>query len=256
MEHKKVCLIMPIHNEEEYLPQSLKSLSLIEDQFSEFIFVLDKCMDNSEGLVRRWFPKAKVIVKNSDGWHNSIAENFQLGFQESVGDVICTMDADVTAPNGLERLLQELKGDVASVAPKLITCKNASMLNWLYYYWEKTLSFAPLGQQPRGAFRLIRCDCLEQIGGFKDVIAQETQLDVDFRRSGYQSIIVKDVTYYHLRKFSFRKAVRSQIRAGRMRKNLHMSFWRVLAHSLLRLRFFVAYGYIVEHFRSGTTSEK
>ena len=240
----RISLIMPVHNEEEYLPKSLESLKRVEGQFSELIFILDRCMDNSETVVKQWFPNGKIVKKQFASWKNSLAENFQLGFQVSVGDVICTMDADVTAPNSLGRLLLELKGNVASVAPKLITCKSVSRLNWLYYYWEKTRIFSPLGQQPRGAFRLIRRDCLKQIGGFKDVIAQETQLDINFRASGYQSIIVKDVTYYHLRKFSFRKAVRSQILAGRMRKNMGMPFWRVLAHSLLRLRFFVVYGYV------------
>ena len=242
----RISLVMPIHNEEECLPKSLESLKRVEGQFSEFIFVLDRCMDNSETIVKQWFPNAKVIRKQIASWKNSLAENFQLGFQASVGDVLCTMDADATAPDSLDRLLRELKGNVASVAPKLITCKNTSVLNWLYYYWEKTRGFAPLGQEPRGAFRLIRRDCLEQIGGFKDVYAQETRLDVDLRKAGYKSITINDVVHYHLRKFSFRKAIKTQICAGRMRRNMDMPFWRVLAHSLLRLRFFVLYGYIVE----------
>jgi len=252
----KVSLIMPIHNEAEYLPESLKSLKQAENQFCEFIFVLDRCNDNSEGIVLEWFPKAKVIRKETCGWNNSIAENYQLGFTASRGNVICTQDADATTPENLEPLFQCLGDDVASVAPKLITCKEASFWNWLYFYWEKTRSFAPFGQEPYGAFRLIRRDCLERVGGFKDVVAQETQLDIDFRRAGYKSVVVEDVIHYHLRKFSFRKAVRSQIRAGRMRRNLDMPFWRVLAHTLVRLRFFVVYGYVLEYFRSETPSEK
>ncbi|MCJ7634249.1 glycosyltransferase [Candidatus Bathyarchaeota archaeon] len=252
---RKVSLVMPIHNEEEYLPKSLKSLKEIEDQLSELIFILDRCTDNSEGLVKHWFPNAKIIKKNVSGWRNSLAENFQLGLQQSKGEVICTMDADIAAPNDLDKLLQELKGDVASVAPRWVTCKSASRLNWLYYYWEKTRSFAPLGQAPAGGFRLIRRDCLEQVDGFKDVITQETQLDIDFRSSGYKSISVDDVTIYHLRKFSFRTAIKSQIYSGRMRRNMHMSFWRVLGHSLLRLRFFVVYGYVSEYIKGESTSK-
>jgi glycosyltransferase involved in cell wall biosynthesis len=239
-----ISLIMPIHNEEEYLPKSLESLKKIEDQFFEFIFILDRCTDNSENIVRQWFPDAKIIRKTSTKWKNSLAENFQIGFLAAKGNIICTQDADATAPTNLKPLLDKLKGNVASVSPTVVTYKNASFLNRIYYWWEKTRRFAPLGEEPRGAFRLIRRECLEHVGGFKDVIAQETQLDVDLRRAGYQSTIVKDVFCYHLRKFSFKKAIKSQVQAGIMRRQLHMPFWRVLGHSIVRLRPFVIIGYL------------
>jgi glycosyltransferase involved in cell wall biosynthesis len=238
---------MPIHNEEEYLSESLKSLEQIENQFFEFIFILDRCADNSENIVRRWFPNAKIIKKESGKWKNSLAENFQMGLEASKGNIICTQDADATAPANLEPLLAKLQGDVASVAPTLLTNKDVSFLNHLYYWWEKTRKFAPLGEEPRGAFRLIRRDCLEQVGGFKDVISQETRLDIELRKAGYQSIIVRGVIYYHLRKFSFRKAIQSQIQVGRMRRQLNMPFWRVLGHAVFRLRPFVVYGYLLKN---------
>lgn len=244
-----ISLIMPIHNEEEYLPESLKTLKLIENQFFEFIFILDRCTDNSENIVMQLFPNAKIINKESATWKNSLAENFQLGLKASKGNVICTQDADATAPHNLAPLLEKLKGDVASVAPKLLTSKDVSFLNRLYYWWEKTRRFAPLGEEPRGAFRLIRRECLEQVGGFKDVIAQETRLDIELRKAGYRSIVVNGSINYHLRKFSFRKAIRSQIQAGRMRRQLHMPFWRVLGHSVFRLRPFVVYGYLFKNRR-------
>jgi len=247
--HRKtlISLIMPIHNEEEYLPESLKSLKKIENQFLEFIFILDRCTDNSERIVLQWFPNAKIIKKEVSKWKNSLAENFQLGLEASKGNVICTQDADATAPLNLEPLLDKLHGDVASVAPTLLTSKEVSFLNRLYYWWEKTRKFAPLGEEPRGAFRLIRRECLEQVGGFKDVIAQETQLDIELRKAGYRSIVVHGIVYYHLRKFSFRKAIRSQIQAGRMRRQLNMPFWRVLGHAVFRLRPFVVYGYLFKN---------
>ena len=237
---------MPIHNEEEYLPESLKSLKQIEKQFFEFIFILDRCTDNSENIVRRFFSNAKIINKESGKWKNSLAENFQLGLEASKGNIICTQDADATSPLDLEPLLANLQGAVASVAPTLLTSKDVSFLNHMYYWWEKSRKFAPLGEEPRGAFRLIRRECLEQVGGFKDVISQETQLDIELRKAGYQSIVVRGVVHYHLRKFSFGKAIRSQTQVGRMRRQLNMPFWRILGHAVFRLRPFVVYGYLFE----------
>ena len=238
-----ISVIMPIHNEEAYLPCSLESLKQIEDQIFEFIFVLDRCTDNSEALVRRWFPDARIVKKEICKWKNSIAENFQIGFEMSKGNIICTHDADATTPRNLLSLLDELKNDVASVAPTLFTYKEVSFLNRLYYYWERTRKFAPFGEEPRGALRLIRRECLEKVGGFKDFIAQETQLDIDFRKAGYKSKVATNVTYYHLRKFSFKKAIRGQIQAGKARKQIRMPFWRVFGHAVLRLRPFILYGY-------------
>jgi GT2 family glycosyltransferase len=136
---------------------------------------------------------------------------------------------------------------VASVAPTLLTSKDVSFLNRLYYFWEKTRRFAPLGEEPRGAFRLITRECLEQVGSFKDVISPDTQLDIGLRQAGYQSIVVRGIVYYHLREFSFGKAIRSQIQAGRMRRQLNTPFWRVIGHAVFRLRPFVLYGYLFKN---------
>jgi glycosyltransferase involved in cell wall biosynthesis len=242
-----ISLIMPIHNEEKYLPESLATLKKIENQFFEFTFILDRCTDNSEKLVTHWFPNAKILKKDSAKWKNSYAENLQLGFEASKGNIICIQDADATAPTNLEPLLSKLHGDVASVAPTLLTSKDVSFLNRLYYLWEKTRRFAPLGEEPRGAFRFIRRECLEQVGGFKDVISPDTQLDIGLRQAGYRSIVVRGIVYYHLREFSLGKAIRSQIQAGRMRRQLNMPFWRVVGHAVFRLRPFVVYGYLFKN---------
>jgi len=194
-----ISLIIPIHNEEEYLPESLKSLKEIEDQFFELLFILDRCTANSESIVMQWFPDARIVKEESSKWENSLAENSQLGFEASKGIIICTQDADATAPHDLGPSLGKLQGDVASVAPTLLTRKDVPFLNRLYYWWEKTRRFAPLGEEPRGAFRLIRRECLEQVGSLKDVIAQETQLDVELRNAGYRSTVVKDIVCYRLR---------------------------------------------------------
>ena len=245
-----ISLVMPIHNEEKYLPESLKTLKDVENQFFELIFVLDKCTDSSEKIIAEWFANATIIKKESNKWRNSYAENLQLGFQASTGNIICIQDADATTPPNLEPLLKELRDDVASVAPTLLTSKDVSFVNRLYYWWEKTKRLAPLGKEPRGAFRLIRRECLNQVGGFKDVISPDTQLDNDLKKTGYRSIYIGSSINYHLRRFSISKAIRSQIQSGRMRKQLNMPFWRVVGHSIFRLRPFVVYGYLLKNRRN------
>jgi glycosyltransferase involved in cell wall biosynthesis len=238
-----VSVIMAIYNEERYLPYSLSALS--KSDFKEFIVILDRCTDNSENIVRKFFPEARIIRKNKQMWKNSYAENLQLGFNNSESDLICIHDADIKSPpNFLNILIEHIKDPVVSVSSMIQTDKNVSFFNLLYYYWEKTYNFAPLGREPRGGVRLIKYNCLKEIGGFKDVEAPDTQLDLDLRQLGYKTKIVNGVICLHLRKFSFKKAINSQILSGKMRRKINMSPLRVLAHSIIRLRPFVIYGYL------------
>lgn len=253
-----ISLIMAIHNEEEYLPRSLSALKKIEDRIGEFIFILDRCSDSSEVIVRSFFPNARIIKKEERKWKNSYSENLQIGFLESNGEIILLLDADIVIPsNLLNVLLPELKGNIATVGPKIVTDKNVSFLNLLYHYWEKiSYSISPLGREARGACRLIRRDCLEKVGGFKDVIAPDTQLDLDLRKLGYKSKLVEDIECLHIRRISLRKAVKSQIMSGIMRRQLKMPLWRVIGHALLRLRPLVIYGYLKQALHEARLSRK
>jgi GT2 family glycosyltransferase len=236
---------MPIHNEAEYLPDCLKSLKTIEDEVFEFIFVLDRCTDNSEDVVKQYFPDAIFVKKKECKWKHSLAENYQIGFKMAQGEIICTHDADATSPQDIHPLLIALSGNVASVSAEVVTWKKASFLNRIYYYWEKTHKFAPFGEEPRGAFRLIRKDVIEQVGGFKDVSAQETVLDIEMRKAGFQSIMVKGVISFHLRRISLRKSIQTQISSGRARREFKVPLWMVFGHAVIRLRPFVLYGYLL-----------
>lgn len=248
---------MPVHNESQYLSQSLHALKRVENQIDELIVILDRCTDDSGELVKKYFPDAKIIEKSKSMWKNNYAENLQLGYEASKGDVICIHDADMRIPPNLfTDLLQELKGNVMSVSPGIETDKKASFFNLIYHYWEKTRVIAPLGEQPRGGVRLVLRDGLEKIGGFKDVIAPDTQIDIDLRKNGYESKICKNVICLHLRRFSFKKAIGGQINSGRMRRGINMPFWKVLGHSVIRLRPFVIYGYFSKRGSNSSKGDK
>jgi glycosyltransferase involved in cell wall biosynthesis len=127
-------LIMAMHNEERYLPMSLRGLEHVP--ITRFIAVLDRCTDSSEAIVRKHFPNADVIKKDIVKWKNTYAENLQLGFQHSTSDIVCIHDADVLSTKEMfTMLLRELVNtNNASVSPNLLTYKYASFLNHLYYY--------------------------------------------------------------------------------------------------------------------------
>ncbi len=237
-----ISVVMAIHNEEAYLPISLKSLKA--SPIAELIVILDRCTDNSEIIVKSEFPNANVIKKEKVKWKNSYAENLQIGLEHSNSEFVCIHDADIKgSPEVFRILISVLRDSTVSVSPAIETCKDISFLNLLYHYWEKSYRLFPFGREPRGGFRLAKREILEKIGGFKDVEAPDTQLDLDLRRAGYNSKLVEEAICLHLRRVSIKRAIGSQRLSGRMRRRMKMPFWRVLGHSLVRLRPFVLYGY-------------
>jgi GT2 family glycosyltransferase len=234
---------MAVHNEETYLP---KSLNCLKNEDVRLIVILDKCTDNSEKIIKNIFPEAILINKIENKWENSYAENLQIGYEMSVGDYVGVFDADICCQsNSFMRLQKELSPPIASISAYIITDKKASIMNNLYYYWEKTFDFGLKEREPRGAVRIILREALVKIGGFKDVPTPDTQLDLDLRKAGYDSILSRDVVCIHLRLFSFKKSIATQITSGRMRRKMKMPFIRVIGHSIIRLRPFVLYGYLV-----------
>ncbi len=241
----KISVIMPIHNEERYLPRSLKALTSLKSKVSEFIFILDRCTDRSEDLVRMFFPDEIIIKKKTQKWRYPISENLQLGLEASSGDIVMIIDADIVVPPDIvDKLLNNLKGDIVSVSGMVVTDKDVSFFNKVYYYWEFLYSLLPLNKQPRGGCRMVRRDILEELGGFKDVFAWDSLLDMEIRRLGYKSKMIEAVRCLHIREITLRKCISGQIMSGKARKELGIPFWRTLAHAIVRLRPLVVYGYI------------
>jgi len=65
-----ISVVMPVHNEEKYLPYSLASL--LRCPIDELVIVLDRCTDRSTIITERFAKIApynvKLIQKNSRKW--------------------------------------------------------------------------------------------------------------------------------------------------------------------------------------------
>jgi glycosyltransferase involved in cell wall biosynthesis len=93
----KISVVVPIHNEAKYLPYTLKPLQTAS--VYEFIFVLDRCTDDSEQIVRKFAlktrTKCKILTKTQQTWLNAAAEACDYGAKHATGDYICFIGADV-----------------------------------------------------------------------------------------------------------------------------------------------------------------
>ena len=250
-----ISVICCAHNEAEYLSKSIPSiLNALQGITAEVLVIADRCTDNTADIAKKY--GVKVIKKTWKKWENSYAEALQTGYCEANGTYVSILDADIVVPtNFFQSLLPLIKGDVASVAADVVTYPD-TFWNRVFYAWEKTYNLAPLGKEPYGAARLILMTALDKIGGFQDVPAPDTNLDILLVKAGYKSVAVPALKIYHLRQLSLGKMVSGQIRSGRARYVLGLSFKRTLGHSLLRVRPLILQGWMLEWMNRKTSEKK
>ena len=250
-----ISVICCAHNEAEYLSKSIPSiLNALQGITAEVLVIADRCTDNTTDIAKKY--RVKVIEKTWKKWENSYAEALQTGYCEANGTYVSILDADIVVPtNFFQSLLPLIKGDIASVAADVVTYPD-TFWNRVFYAWEKTYNLAPLGKEPYGAARLILMTALDKIGGFQDVPAPDTNLDILLVKAGYKSVAVPALKIYHLRQLSLGKMVSGQIRSGRARYVLGLSFKRTLGHSLLRVRPLILQGWMLEWMNRKTSEKK
>jgi glycosyltransferase involved in cell wall biosynthesis len=253
--HPLISVICCAHNEEEYIDKSIPSLlKALQGIPAEVLFVADRCTDNTVAAAKKY--DVKVIEKTWKKWKNSYAEALQTGYMEAKGTYVSIIDADIALPTNFFRaLLPMVRGDIASVAAEVVTYPD-TFWNRVFYAWEKTYNIAPLGKEPQGAARIILTSALDKIGGFQDVPAPDTNLDIRLVKEGYKSVAVSAMKTYHLRQLSLRKMISGQIRTGRARYALGLSFKRTMGHSILRVRPLILQGWMLERMNRKTAEKK
>jgi glycosyltransferase involved in cell wall biosynthesis len=239
-------VIVCAHNEESYIQDCLRSLIQQTYRPDFVVVVADRCTDRTVTIAKDELKnqRSSILEKKRATWANSISENLQMGLKEAKGDALVVVDADIIIPpNLLASLLPQLE-QYAVVSPVVRTDSSQGTLNRLVSLWERTYAIAPLGDQPRGGTRAISINALNSVGGFRDVYAWESDLDKRLRGAGFRLKIDRSLRVIHRRKMTVRHSISYQIQAGRARKELHVSLFRTLLHSIIRLRPFVVVGYL------------
>lgn len=98
----RVCVVMPVYNEEKYLAAAVDSILL--QTFSDFILIaVDDCStDDSLAILRSYRDERIQIVENAQ--HMGIAYALNQGLSHAKGDLIFRMDADdISLPQRLQR---------------------------------------------------------------------------------------------------------------------------------------------------------
>ncbi len=107
---RKVSIIIPIYNAEEYLEECLTSVLAMKGDHIEFLLIDDGSTDKSPVILRRYMkqdPRIVLYTKKNSG--ASDTRNF--GISKATGDYICFVDADDFVDPRMVDLLLENIGD-------------------------------------------------------------------------------------------------------------------------------------------------
>lgn len=119
-----VSIIVPIRNEEQFLPECFDSIKIQTFEDFECIFINDGSTDNTVKLIKNYISndkRFKLIEKEYSGLIPSI----NLGIAKSLGMIICRMDGDDIMPE--KRIEMQVK--------KLINCGPGSLITGKIKYF-------------------------------------------------------------------------------------------------------------------------
>ncbi|MEO8433387.1 MAG: glycosyltransferase [Pyrinomonadaceae bacterium] len=191
-----VSVIIPAHNEEAVIGQTIQSLLKSQYQHYEIIVVDDGSQDRTSDVVRERFsnePRVQLFTEKNGGK----AAALTLGLTHATGDIIVALDADTLfSPQAVGALAQRFHDpQVGAIAGN---AKVGNRVN-LVTRWQ-ALEYITSQNMDRRAFASLNCitvvpgavgawrrELIERAGGFSsDTLAEDQDLTLSIRRLGYK----------------------------------------------------------------------
>ena len=171
----KVCVIIPVFNEQDFIKKSVESLIDQTIKPAEVIYVNDNSTDNSKNIIKNLIGKCewiRVIDHKSFQEHvpgSKVIEAFNFGLKnlETQFDIICKFDGDIILPkNYIEKIIEIFneKEKVGIAGGNLYVLKNGK---WIY---ENIAAKTHV----RGPIKAYRAECFNDINALKSSIGWDT----------------------------------------------------------------------------------
>jgi len=243
----KISIVMPVHNEQKYLPYSLPSYKHIENEVDEFIFVLDNCTDNSEEIIKQAFPDAILIHKKEHKWRFYAAESFQLGFDHANGDIIIACGADLIVDPYIPKITRKIFNDpqVGTVCYRYYNYDLFNFWRRLHGHYEnlyKSITQKFRRQARHTGFYAFRKEMMRQIGGLKDIPSEYDEFCRRAKKNGWKVIYVPNSKTLHLRPGL---TPRKQYIQGTARTTLpNYNMFNTLFHAFIHFKPYLLVGFL------------
>lgn len=193
-------IIIPAHNEEEYIADTLNSL--VNQQFlpKKILIVDDHSSDKTPTIVLRFCEQYDFIdllqIESSDAHipGAKVVQAFNHGLQ-SLGedyDVICKFDADIVFPLDYLKVLKKTFVENPRVGMAGGLCYIQEDGKWIY---------EPIADKShlRGPIKAYRKECFKQIGGLTPVLGWDTLDQLSALYHDWKVKILPNLKVKHLR---------------------------------------------------------
>lgn len=250
----KVCVIIPVFNEQDFIKKSVESLIDQTIKPAEVIYVNDNSTDNSKNIIKNLIGKyewIRVIDHKSFQEHvpgSKVIEAFNFGLKnlETQFDIICKFDGDIILPkNYIEKIIEIFneKEKVGIAGGNLYVQKNGK---WIY---ENIAAKTHV----RGPIKAYRVECFNDINALKSSIGWDTVDVLLAQKKGWLIYTDKNLIVKHLKPTGQKYSLHSKILQGeslyKMRFGFILSILSLLKSSLnnysLSRLFFGLIGYCV-----------
>jgi len=232
----KISGVMPVHNEEEYLRYSLPPLKTIP--FDELVFVLDRCTDNSEQIIRNLgLSNSRIVNKLKQRWTYSFAETFQSGFDAAENDLVFALGADlIITPEAFAKTRDVMRdpkvggiffGFIRRPIRGIRRRFHEEYINFMKHFLLD--SFSPYRTEFATGVYCFR----RSLAKLRDVPVEYIDLRNQIQTNGYEAVYVARAGIIHLRTGL---STEKQIWHGKVRAKLHEPLMKVALHSIINVK--------------------
>lgn len=222
-------IVIPAHNEEAHLQQTLQSLVEQSRLPKKIIIVNDASTDGTAQIIRQFSEKFPFIsyVEITSGEHHQPGSKVVRAFYKGLEtldedyDIICKFDADLIFPkNYLEKIAEHFQNNptYGMVGGFCTIEKNG---NWVVENLTNK-------DHIRGALKAYRKKCFQQIGGLKTSMGWDTADELLAQYHGWQIKTDESLHVKHLKPTGENYSKKSKYKQGeafyRMRYGLWLTF--------------------------------
>lgn len=204
-------VIIPVHNREKTIEETLDSVSSMNYKKYEIIIVDGGSTDRTVSKIRKFMRKNKNIrLYVERGSSKGGARN--LGAKKARGEILIFVDSDVIIPkNTITLILNSFEKERDSIAVVGIFSSDCKPQNFVSKYKNLHMHYT-LVELPKyidtlvGALFAIKKDVFMKTGGFNEKLPYVEDIEFGQRLSkmGYKIHLDKKLGVIHLRRFSFK----------------------------------------------------
>jgi len=230
----KYYVIIPAHNEEAFLADTLNSVLRQTLQPQKVVVVNDNSIDGTEKIIDEFLSLSPIFQKVnnvSSAAHmpgSKVVEAFNKGLEhlDNDYDFLVKLDADVILPdNYFEKIGYAFKGNPEIGMAGGFIYEQDSVGDW-------KLNHPMNKNHVRGAFKAYSKSCLKAIGGLKPAMGWDTVDELLAQYHGFEIFTDDDLKVKHLRPTGDAYNERAKLLQGKAMYSMRYGFWITLIASL------------------------